>query len=128
MTLNITHVRVKGGYNRWMTLKLGRCVSVRFLHMCAKFHVSTVKSCRENPDWGGFADFVMIDFSSNFHLSFSRVQVLFLNQHVLNRVSLPADDWRQQSKTQFGRNLQIVNVLVNCLSGLPDDIKKGEVR
>ena len=52
MTLNITHMRGKGGYNGWMTLKLSRCVRVRYLHMCAKFQVSMVNSCRENPDWG----------------------------------------------------------------------------
>ena len=55
MTLNITHVRGKEGYKRWMTLKLSRCVRVRYLHMCAKFQVSMVNSCRENPDWGGLS-------------------------------------------------------------------------
>ena len=70
MTLNTTHVRGKGGYNGGMNLKLSRCVRVRYLRMCAKFQVSTVISCRENPDWGGFFDFVTIDFSSNFHPSF----------------------------------------------------------
>ena len=69
MTLNTTHVRGKGGYNGWMTLTLGRSVCVKLLHMCARFHVSSVNSCPENPDWGGF-DFMTIDFSSNFHLSF----------------------------------------------------------
>ena len=54
MTLNTTLVRGKGGYIGGMTLKLGWCVRVRSLHMCAKFQVSTVNSCRENPDWGVF--------------------------------------------------------------------------
>ena len=43
-----------GGYNGGMTLKLSRCVRIMYLHMCAKFQVSMVNSCRENPDWGGF--------------------------------------------------------------------------
>ena len=43
MTLNTTHVRGKGGYNGWMTLKLCRCVCVRYLRMCAKFHGSMTK-------------------------------------------------------------------------------------
>ena len=55
MTLNIKHVRGKEGYNWWMTLKLSRCVRVRYLHMCAKFQVSMVNSGRENPDWGGLS-------------------------------------------------------------------------
>ena len=38
----------------------------------------------------------MIGFSSNFHLSFLEFKFLFLNQHVPNQLSLPADDWRQQ--------------------------------
>ena len=54
MTLNITHMRGKGGYIGWMTLKLGRCVRVRYLHMCAKFHGSMNNSLRENPFGGGF--------------------------------------------------------------------------
>ena len=37
-----------------------------------------------------------IDFSSSFHISYKVFKFLFLNQHVLNRDSLPADDWRQQ--------------------------------
>ena len=52
MTLKITHVRGKGGYNGWMTLKLGRCVCVRYLRMCAKFHGSMNNSLGENP-FGG---------------------------------------------------------------------------
>ena len=52
MTLNTTHVRGKGGYNGWMTLKLGRCVCVRYLRMCAKFHGSMINSLGENP-FGG---------------------------------------------------------------------------
>ena len=52
-TLNTTHVRGKGDYNGWMTLKFGRCVCVRSLHMCTKFHGSRVNSCRENSDWDG---------------------------------------------------------------------------
>ena len=43
MTLNTTHVRGKEGYKGWMTLKLGRCVCVRYLRMCAKFHGSMTK-------------------------------------------------------------------------------------
>ena len=54
MTLNTTHVRGNGGYNGGMTLKLSRCVRIMYLHMCAKFQVSMVNSCRENPDWGVF--------------------------------------------------------------------------
>ena len=76
MTLNTTHVRGKGGYNGWMTLKLSRCVRVRSLHMCAKFRGSTTWSCRENPDWGGF-DFVMMGISAKFHLSFLEFKFCF---------------------------------------------------
>ena len=71
-TLNTTHVRGKGGYNGGMTLKLRRCVRIRSLHICAKFHGSRADSCLENPDWGGL-DFVVIRISSNFHLNFFRV-------------------------------------------------------
>ena len=53
MTLNTTHVRGKGGYYRWMTLKVGRWVCVRYLRMCAKFHGSRVNSFLENPFDGG---------------------------------------------------------------------------
>ena len=57
MTLNTTHVRGKGGYNGWMTLKLGRCVCVRYLRMCAKFHGSMINSLGENPfEVGDFED------------------------------------------------------------------------
>ena len=49
MTLNTTHVRCKGGYNEGMTLKFGRWVRVRYLHMCAKFHGSMTNNLRENP-------------------------------------------------------------------------------
>ena len=49
MTLNITHVSGKGGYNGVMTLKLSWCVHVRSLHLCAKFHGSMVSSLGENP-------------------------------------------------------------------------------
>ena len=71
MTLNTTHVRGKGVYNVRMTLKLSWCVRVMYLHMCTKFHGSMVNSCRENPFGGvGFSNFMMIGFSSNFHLSF----------------------------------------------------------
>ena len=66
--------------------------------MCAKFHVSRVNSRRENSDWGGgFADFFPLDFSSKFLLSFYEFKFLFLNQHVPNQISLPADDWRQHT-------------------------------
>ena len=70
MTLNTTHMRGKGGYSRRLTLKFRRCDRGRLLHMCAKFRGTTTFSCRENPDWGRFFDFMTIDFSSNFHLSF----------------------------------------------------------
>ena len=76
MTLNITHVRGKGGFDESMTLKLGRCVFVRYLRMCAKFRGSRVNSCRENSFWGG-SNFVMIGFSSNFHLSFQEFKFCF---------------------------------------------------
>ena len=56
MTLNTTHVRGKGGYNGWMTLKLGQCVWVMYLHACAKFRGSRVNSLGENPFGGGFKD------------------------------------------------------------------------
>ena len=56
MTLKTTHVRGKGGYIGWMTLKLGRCVCVRYLRMCAKFHGSMINSLGENPFGGGFAE------------------------------------------------------------------------
>ena len=49
MTLNTTHMRGKGVYIGWMTLKLDRCVCVMYLHMCAKFHGSMTKSLRESP-------------------------------------------------------------------------------
>ena len=102
MTLNITHVRGKGGYNGGMTLKLSRYFRVRSLHMCAKFRGSTTYSCRENPDWGGGFDLVPLEFSSKFHLSYKVFKFLVFNQHVLNRVSLPADDWGQQRQSTHG--------------------------
>ena len=78
-----------------MTLKLGGCVRVMYLLMCAKFHVPMTKSRRQNPFGGGglriYDDWISFKISSKF----LRVQVLFLNQHVLNRLSLTADDWRQ---------------------------------
>ena len=101
MTMNITHMWGKGGYIWWMTLQLSRCVRVRYLHMCAKIQVSMVNRCRENPDWGGF-DFVTLEISSIFLLSFLEFNFLFLNQHVPNQLSLPADNWRQH--TAFVRN------------------------
>ena len=52
MTLITTHVRGKGIYNGWMTLKLGRCVRVMYLHMCAKFRGSIINSLVENS-FGG---------------------------------------------------------------------------
>ena len=69
MTLKITHVRGKGGYNGWMTLKLGRCVWVMYLHMCAKFRDSRVNSVGEKL-FGGVSTFVTLDISLKFHLSF----------------------------------------------------------
>ena len=72
MTMKTTHVKGKGGYNGWMTLKFGRCVCVELLHRCAKFHSSRVNSCRENPD------FMTIDFSPNFHLNFQEFKSCFL--------------------------------------------------
>ena len=72
MTLNTTHVRGNGGYNGGMTLKLSRCVRIMYLHMCAKFQVSMVNSCRENPDWGGFR-FSKVRFSFKFSSKFRRV-------------------------------------------------------
>ena len=48
------HVRGKGGYNGWMTLKLDQCVWVMYLHVCAKFRGSRVNSLGENPFGGGF--------------------------------------------------------------------------
>ena len=65
MTLNTTHVRGKGGYNEWITLKLGRCVCVRYLRMCAKFHGSMINSLGENP-FGGFKDLSHLIFLQNF--------------------------------------------------------------
>ena len=65
MTLKTTHVRSKGGYNGWMTLKVGRCVRVRYLRMCAKFRSSRVNSLGENP-FGGVSIFVTLDISSKF--------------------------------------------------------------
>ena len=72
MTLNITHVRGKGGYNGWTTLKRSRCVCVRSLRMCAKFHGSMAKSLREIPLGGGL---MKIDDRLFFKISskFSRV-------------------------------------------------------
>ena len=70
MTLKTTHVRGKGGYNGWMTLKLGRCVCVRYLRMCAKFHGSMINSLGENPFGGGglqkIDDRLFFKFSSKF--------------------------------------------------------------
>ena len=73
MTLNTTHVRGNGGYNGGMTLKLSRCVRIMYLHMCAKFQVSMVNSCRENPDWGGVFRFSKVRFSFKFSSKFRRV-------------------------------------------------------
>ena len=78
-----------------MTLKLGRCVWAMYLHVCAKCRGSRVDSLGENP-FGGFY-FCHSWYFFKISSKFLRVQVLFLNQHILNRVSLPADDWRQQS-------------------------------
>ena len=69
MTLNTTHVRGKGGYNGWMTLKLGQCVWVMYLHACAKFRGSRVNSLGENPFGGGLKncdDWIFFKFSSKF--------------------------------------------------------------
>ena len=104
MTLNTTHVRGKGGFNGGMTLKLGRCVRVRFLHMCAKFRGSTTYSCREKPDWGVF-DLVPLDFASKFHLSYKMFKFLFLNNHVPNRRSVTADDWRQHLPQRYENDM-----------------------
>ena len=101
MTLNTTHVRGNGGYNGGMTLKLSRCVRIMYLHMCAKFQVSMVNSCRENPDWGGGFRFSKMRFSFKFSSKFRRVKFLFLNQHVPNRLPLPSDDWRQHCRPCF---------------------------
>ena len=95
MTLKTTHVRGKVVYNGGITLKLSRCFRVRSLHMCGKFRGSTTYRCREFPTGGGF-DLDPLDFSSKFHLSYKVFKFLFFNQHVLNRVSLPADDSRRQ--------------------------------
>ena len=46
--LNIAHVRRKGVDNGEVTLKLGLCVRVGYLHMCAEF----CDCCQENPDRG----------------------------------------------------------------------------
>ena len=70
MTLNTTHVRGKGGYNGWMTLKLGWCVCVMYLHMGAKIRGSRVNILGETPFAGGFSIFVTLDISSKFLLSF----------------------------------------------------------
>ena len=77
MTLIITYVRGKGGYNGGMTLKLSRCICVRFLHLCAKFHGSMAKSLRENPFGEGDSRKLTIDFSSNFHRSFHEFMSCF---------------------------------------------------
>ena len=48
MILNITHVRSKRDV-MGTTVKLGRCVCVSYLLMCAKFHGSVTNSRRKNP-------------------------------------------------------------------------------
>ena len=54
----------------------------------------------EKSHLGGFAFFAMWGFSSIFPRSFSKFK--FLNQHVLNRLSMAAEDWHHQ--TCEGRN------------------------
>ena len=76
MTFNITHVRGKGGYYRWMTLKLGWCVRVLYLHMCANFYGSMTKSLRENP-FGGFKDWFPFVFHQNFIYVFESSSLVF---------------------------------------------------
>ena len=77
-----------------MTLKLSRCVRVSYLRMCAKFHGSMTERLRENP-FGGGLKICNVRIFLKFSSKFFRVKFLFLNQHVPNRLSLPADDWRQ---------------------------------
>ena len=69
---------------------LGRCICV------PSFVVLRLVVVEKIPT-GGFFDFVPLDFASKFHLSYKMFKFLFLNQHVLNRVSLPAEDWRQHT-------------------------------
>ena len=45
--------------------------------MCTKFHGSVTKSLRENPFFGGVSNFVAIDFSSIFYLSFEEFKFCF---------------------------------------------------
>ena len=91
-----------------MTLKLSRCVRVKYLHMCAKIHDSTTNSLLENPFGGGGCRKLTIDLSSTFHLSFYEFKFLFFKQHILNQLSLPADDCRQQPWLRFRPHLVIV--------------------
>ena len=92
-------------------MKLSRCVSVRYLHMCAKFHVSTVKSCRENPDWGGVRRFIpprlfieissiiFQEFKSCFSTSLSQIDFLcFLmtGANIAGPVFLPKNTFIEQ--------------------------------
>ena len=69
MTLKTTHVRGKGGYIAWVILNLagvfvlGPCVGV------VSFMAIGLIVVEKTPT-GGFANFMMIYFSSNFHLSF----------------------------------------------------------
>ena len=77
MTLITKHVRGEGSYNCTMTfLKLGRCVCVRYLRMCAKFHSSMVNSCRENS-FGGVSILVHLNFSTKLHLGFQKFKFCF---------------------------------------------------
>ena len=97
-----------------MTLKLSLCFGVMYLLKCAKCQVSTIISYGENPLGGeAFADFAMLKFSSKFHLIFFRSKVLFLNQHVLDRLSSASEDWRQQLETIYVPTSYLC--LFNCL-------------
>ena len=79
--------------------------------MCAKFQVSTRIFCQAKP-FERVSRFVTLDYSSKIHLCFEEFQILFLNQHVPNLVSLPADDWCQQWRSCFAPENYFVEHIV----------------
>ena len=85
LTLSTTHVKGKAGYSGWMTLKLGRCVCGKELHICAKFHDSMTKVFEKTHLGRGVSPIEILEISSEF-LLFLRVYVLFLYQHVPSRL------------------------------------------
>ena len=71
-----------------MTLKFRRCVHVRYLRMCAKFHVSRISSCREN-----------LSLSSCFSTSMSQMDFLrfrMTGANITGPVFLPKDTFIEQ--------------------------------